>query len=189
MIDASSSLEDVVFAVCTGLDARGLKVVLVGGSAATFYSAAAYQSFDADFIAQFAAGRKTEALLVATMSGLGYDLDLQRTFRHRNGSPFAIEFPKGPLGIGGDYVGYKTVRRDGETLYVISPTDSVRDRLCGYYYWDDRSALIAAVDVSLAASDDVDLDGIQVWSSREGHLAKHADFRRLRDSRASAARA
>jgi hypothetical protein len=189
MIDAASSLVDVVFAVSTALDARGLKVVLVGGSAATFYAAAAYQSFDADFIAQFAADRKTEALLVATMSGLGYDLDAQKTFRHRDGNPFAVEFPKGPLGVGGDYVGYKTFERDGETLYVISPTDSVRDRLCGYYYWDDRSALNAAVDVSLAASADVDLDVIQAWSNREAHSAKHADFRRLRDSRASVVKA
>lgn len=189
MIAAASSLVDVVFAVCTALDARGLKVVLVGGSAATFYAAAAYQSFDADFIAQFAADRKTEALLVATMTGLGYDLDAQKTFRHRNGNPFAVEFPKGPLGIGGDYVGYKTFERDRETLYVISPTDSVRDRLCGYYYWDDRSALNAAVDVSLAASADVDLDVIRNWSNREGHESKHADFRRLRDSRSSHATA
>jgi hypothetical protein len=181
MIDESASLEDVVFAICTELNARGLKVVLVGGSAATYYAPAAYQSFDADFIAQFAVSKETGDRIVAAMSDLGYELDAQKTFRHRNGNPFVVEFPKGPLAIGGDAVGYRTVSRGRETLYVISSTDSVRDRLCCYYFWDDHTALQAAVDVSLAATD-VDLESIRKWSGDEGHAAKHDDFVRRRES-------
>jgi hypothetical protein len=181
MIDESASLEDVVFAICTELNARGLKVVLVGGSAATYYAPAAYQSFDADFIAQFAASKDTGERVVAAMSDLGYYLDAQKTFRHRHGSPFAVEFPKGPLAIGGHDVGYRTITRDREILYVISATDSVRDRLCSYYFWNDRTALRAAVDVSIAAAD-VDLKSIQAWSDDEGHSAMYAEFLRLFES-------
>jgi hypothetical protein len=181
MIDESASLEDVVFAICTELNARGLKVVLVGGSAATYYAPAAYQSFDADFIAQFAASKDTGERVVAAMGDLGYYLDAQKTFRHRRGNPFAVEFPKGPLAIGGQSVGYRTITRGREILYVISAADSVRDRLCSYYFWDDRTALWAAVDVSLAATD-VDLTSIQTWSDEEGHSAKYAEFLRRRKS-------
>jgi len=182
MIDGSSTLEDVAFAICTALNARALRVVLVGGSAATYYAPAAYQSFDADFIAQFAATKETGERIVVAMSGLGYELDPQKMFRHRNGSPYTVEFPKGPLAVGGYDVGYRTVTRDRETLYVISATDSVRDRLCCYYFWDDRTALQAAVDVSLAATD-VDLESIRKWSDDEGHAAKYDDFSRRRESR------
>ena len=181
MIDESTSLEDVAFAICTELNARGLKVVLVGGSAATYYAPAAYQSFDADFIAQFAASKETGERLVAAMKDLGYSLDAQKTFRHSRGNPFAVEFPKGPLAIGGRDVGYRTITRGREILYVISATDSVRDRLCSFYFWNDRAALQAAVDVSLAATD-VDLDGIRNWSDHEGHVVKYAEFLRRRNS-------
>lgn len=182
MIDESAGLDDVVFAICTELNARGLKVVLVGGSAATYYAPSAYQSFDADFIAQFAASKETGERVVAAMSDLGYYLDAQKTFRHRRGSPFAVEFPKGPLAIGGRDVGYRTVTRGRELLYVISATDSVRDRLCSYYFWNDRAALEAAVDVSLATTD-VDLESIRNWSDDEGHATRHAEFLRRRESR------
>lgn len=154
----------------------------MGGSAATFYAPSAYQSFDADFVAQFGVTRKRELKLIAVMNGLGYTLDGERTFRNRNGNPFAVEFPKGPLGIGGDSVGYTTFNRGEKLLNVITATDSVKDRLSCYYYWDDRTALRAAVDASLSA-DDYNADLVKTWSVREGQLGKYADFERLRAAR------
>lgn len=176
MISRDSTLVDVAFTVCTTLSAEGLKVVLVGGSAATYYAPSAYQSYDADFVALFATDRESEARLIGLMNGLGYDLD-GNTFGHRHGNPFVVEFPKGPLQIGLDYVHtYDTVQRGVETLNVITATDSVRDRLAAYYFWDDRSSLQAAVAIARAVPDKVRLAAVEEWSVREGAAGKHSDF-------------
>lgn len=53
MINRRSSLVDVAFAVCTALDQAGAVAVLVGGSAAAYYTSR-YRSHDADFVITFA---------------------------------------------------------------------------------------------------------------------------------------
>jgi hypothetical protein len=183
VINDRSSLIDVAFAVCTQLAKRGLDAVLVGGSAATFYAPEAYQSFDADFVAQFAPNPENTATLVKVMAELGYELD-GNMFVHRHGNVFTVEFPKGPLQVGGDLVkNYKTVKRDDQTLHVVSATDCVRDRLCAFYFWNDRSSLDTAINVAHAAPDQVDLELIEKWSAREGEPGKFAEFSRLLGSK------
>ena len=184
MIDGRSTLVDVAFAVCSKLTERGLPVVLVGGSAATYYAPDAYQSYDADFVALFSANESNANNLLSAMRELGYELE-GKMFRHLHGNPFTVEFPKGPLGVGGDYVKrYETVRRDSQMLNIVSATDCVRDRLCAYYFWNDRSALIVAADVARADHDRIDLELIREWSAREGQSIKFDDFVRLLESRA-----
>lgn len=98
--------------------------MLTGGSAATYHAPEAYQSHDADFVLViYASGAEVKAAL----GELGYE--------HRNAmfvhatNPFTVEFPRGPLAIGIDFVrGWSTVCRADETLHVLAPTDSVRDR-------------------------------------------------------------
>ena len=183
MIDQNSTLVDVAFAICTKLTECGFEVVLVGGSAATYYAPDAYQSADVDFVAFFSATEENTARLVAAMHALGYDLEANM-FRNRNGNPFTVEFPKGPLGIGGEYVTkYEKVKRDLQTLNVVSATDCIRDRLCAYYFWNDRSSLLVAVDIALAAADKVDMQAIRDWSSREQESRKFDDFVRLLESK------
>lgn len=172
LIDLSSTLVDVAFAVCTGLDAVGTCAVLTGGSAATFYAPAAYQSRDADFVITMTASPHAATAL---MTRLGYS-EAGGIYSHESGNLFTVEFPPGPLAVGGDLIeGHDTVRRDTEVLYVLTRTDSVRDRLAGFYHWNDRSALAAAVAV--AKSGAVDLRAIERWSGRERMVAKFADFR------------
>ncbi len=179
MISKRSTLIDVVFAICTELERRDLTVVLVGGSAATYYAPQAYQSSDADFVAQFLVDRQREKDVIAGMASLGYRLN-GNTFEHEHGSPFTVEFPKGPLAIGGDLLtDFNTVKRGKEILHVIKPADSVRDRLAHYYFYNDRTALRAAVSVAQAVSDLIDLAAIEAWSRREDNSEKFADFRDL----------
>jgi hypothetical protein len=175
-IDAGFSLIDVAFAVCTGLDAVGTRAVLTGGSAATFYAPSAYQSRDADFVITMTASPQAAT---AAMTGLGFT-EAGGIYSHQSGNMFTVEFPPGPLAVGGDLIdGHDTVRRDGEVLYVLTRTDSVCDRLAGFYHWNDRSALAAAVAV--AGSGAVDLQAIERWSGREGMTAKFAEFRAALD--------
>jgi hypothetical protein len=53
LITEESSLIDVAFAVCTALEHGGIRAVLTGGSAATYWAPDVYQSRDADFVLNF----------------------------------------------------------------------------------------------------------------------------------------
>jgi len=55
-------------------------------------------------------------------------------------------------------------------LRILSPTDCVKDRLAGYYFWKDMQCLEQAILV--AADNEVDMDEIERWSEHEGMLTE-----------------
>lgn len=159
-IDGSSTLEDVCFEVCTALELAGIVAVLTGGSAATIYAPAVYQSRDADFVITLHADGGAGVL-----SRLGY-VERGGIYEHPH-SRYTIDFPRGPLAIGNDLItAWNTLRRGGQSLHILSRTDCVRDRLMWFYVYNDRSALAAALGV--AASGAIDERLIRRWSEREG---------------------
>lgn len=170
MITASSSLTDVAFAVSTVLDAAGFVTVLTGGSAATYYAPAASQSKDIDFVITLNGKGGEEAL-----ASLGFT----RTgdYYVHSKSPFPLEFPPGPLAIGEDLVTtWSSVRRKKEVLHVLSPTDSCRDRLASYLFWNDFSGLEQALAVQQARPQEISLKAVRDWCRREGHAQKYDLF-------------
>lgn len=172
MITATSSLVDVAFTVGTALDRVGITAVLTGGSAATFYAPDAYQSRDLDFVITLH-GTGGEAVL----RGLGYRRDVD-CYVHP-ASPFPLEFPPGPLMVGDDHIArWNTARREvDELVHVLTPTDSCRDRLAAFLFWNDFSGLEQALAVRRARSD-VDLDQVRDWCVRSGHAPKWELFAR-----------
>jgi hypothetical protein len=52
---------------------------------------------------------------------------------------YSVEFPPGPLSIGEEYM-IKPVEMKFKTgnLNLLSPTDSIKDRLTGYFYGNDK---------------------------------------------------
>jgi len=171
MIGPSSTLVDVAFAICTALDRAGVRAVLVGVSAATFY-AGAYQSYDIDFVlTSNPLGAKTREAVEA----LGFRLDGSH-YAHPD-VEYTVDFLGGPAGIRDEIVTvFHTERRGDQLLRVYTRTDTVRDRLAGYYHWPDRSSLRVAVLV--ANSGPIDLESIEEWSGREGATAKFEEFAR-----------
>jgi hypothetical protein len=170
VIDAESSLTDVCFTICTALADVGTTVVLSGGSAATYYAPQAYQSRDADFVITM---HSNIAASGAAMKDLGY-VELGGTYTHAK-NRFTVEFPPGPLAIGGDLITiWETFHRGNEHLNILTRTDCVLDRLAAYYFYGDLSALVAAVAV--ASSGEVDYERLHDWSEREGELLRFADF-------------
>ncbi len=170
MIGPTSSLTDVAFAVCTALDRQGFHAVLTGGSAATYYAPEAYQSGDLDFVITLR-GTGGEAALAA----LGFTR--KGDFYRHPSSHFLLEFPPGPLAVGVDLIkSWSTVRRDDEVLYVLSPTDSCRDRLASFLFWNDFSGLEQAIAVFRARANEVDLNVIEDWCRRERHSQKFGLF-------------
>jgi hypothetical protein len=170
VITPSSTLADVAFSVCTALDRGGITAVLTGGSAATFYAPRAYQSRDIDFVITAWAPDGEKALSAA---GFTRDIDC---YVHP-ATKFPIEFPRGPLMVGDDLIkSWNTVHRGDQVLHVLTATDSCRDRLAAYLFWNDFSGLEQALAVC-RARDDVDLAIVQDWCARVNHTPKWELFR------------
>ena len=178
MITEQSTLEDICFAVCTQLEMHTIAAVLCGGSAAAIYAPQRYMSYDADFVLDHddALDSVEEAL-----RSLGFRREgRSRIFSHTR-TTFTLDFPKGPLGVGGDYVrSVGVLEKDGLHLRILTRTDCIRDRLAHFYYWDDYEALNAAVAVAANGIEDVDREAIRAWTEREGLglLNKLAEFER-----------
>jgi hypothetical protein len=157
--------------VQTHLREKGIEVVLSGGAVVGYYTEGKYVSADLDFVNRYGRSRSE---IVAAMEELGFK-ESGRHFVHPD-SDFFIEFPPGPLAIGEAHA-IETVERDFETgtLVLISPTESVKDRLAWYYHAGDRQSLHHAVLIS--KNQTIDIEAIEAWSEREGKLEEFAEFR------------
>ena len=156
-----STAREVAFAVSGTLEKQGLRAVLSGGGCASIYTAGTYQSVDLDFILQ---GPGTQGQLDAALASIGFERRGTQYFHPY--SRYYVEFPPGPLGIGSDYHIEPVEIRSGKTrLRLLSPTDSCRDRLAGFFHWNDTEGL--AVAVRIAARGRVDLEKIRDWSEHE----------------------
>lgn len=165
MIVTSSTLTDVAFYVCTALHQHGITAVLTGGSAATFYAPEAYQSRDLDFVITVWAADGEHALLAAGFRR-------ERDCYVHPATHYPVEFPRGPLTVADDLIRtWNTVHRDIEVLHVLSPTDSVRDRLAAFLFWNDWSGLEQALAVAWVRLD-VDHAIVEDWCRRSGQIAK-----------------
>jgi hypothetical protein len=177
MIDEASSLEDVCFEVAAVLERFAMKGVLTGGSAATVYAPKAYASMDADFVLAKAPDRTR---LCDAMAQIGYvPMATAGMFEHPK-TVFTVDFPKGPLAVGGDYVRETaTLERGSAHLHILTTTDCVRDRLAHFYHWKDYTALNTAVAVTRAHRQTVDVEVLRRWTEREsgtGNPAYRAQF-------------
>lgn len=88
-----------------------------------------------------------------------------------------IEFPRGPLGVGDAPVN-DIASKENETgiLKLLTPTDCIKDRLAVYYHWDDLQSLDQAVWV--AEQNEIDLDSIEEWSTKEQEIEKFVTFKK-----------
>lgn len=153
------------------LQEEGIKVVLSGGSAVSFYSSDQYVSKDLDLINAYFAKRNS---IKSVMTKLGFQE--QGRYFVNSETPFFVEFPDGPLSVGEEPV--KEVSEfelATGILRVVSATDCVKDRLCAFYFWNDRQGLAQAVLV--AKNQNVDLKEIKRWSKSEGKEKEYEIFK------------
>lgn len=166
MIDAKSTLEDVCFDVSTALGSNGINGVLTGGSAAAVYAPQAYMSNDADFVLD--PDEPLQQIAVALEPTGFVRHGRSRIFVHPD-TIYTIDFPRGPLAVGRDYIRDTHVLKRGQRqLRILTRFDCVRDRLSHFYYWKDFTALNAAVAVAAENPREVDLDRLRSWTEREG---------------------
>jgi len=166
----TTSLRELAFIVCTALDRAGTTAVLTGGGAATIYSNEAYLSHDLDFVLSFAGSDSSRPL-----TDLGFARDGQ-SYVHPN-TPFTLDFPPGPLGIGSDVLSEWSTLEEAELiLHIIKPTDSVLDRFAAYVHWQERASLEIAARVAYAVGSELDWDRIATWCDAEGVSNKLIDL-------------
>ena len=161
------SLGELAAFVCSYLKNRDIHAILSGGGCVSIYTTNQYQSFDLDFVENHSTSRRR---IKEFLAELGF-YEENRYFKHPE-TVFFVEFPPGPLAVGNEPV-KEILQMEFATgqLLMISPTDCVKDRLAGYYHWDDQQCLEQALLV--AESRDIDIEEIERWSGREG---KEAEF-------------
>lgn len=160
----------LAFEVCTAFDRAGIVAVLSGGGAATIYAPSSYQSSDLDFVADFYG---VEQVGVQVVLELGF-VSKGRIWE-KPGVLYTLDFPKGPLGIGDEYIQkWDTLLEGDAILHIITPTDSVKDRLAAFLHWNDFSGLEQALAV--AAAQAIDLQEVRRWCEAESGSAKFAQF-------------
>jgi hypothetical protein len=147
----------------------GSCVVVVGGSAVEFYTAAQYTTVDIDFIT----GRTD--LIKQIMDELGF-VNHSGTWILPQDPTVVVEFPAGPLA--GSYDKIRQVRMaDGDLVEVIGLEDIIIDRTAAATFWRDGSDDYAKYMV-LARYDEVDWKYCLEAAAKESCLPQ---IKRLRD--------
>jgi len=167
------SMEELGAFVCSALEKEGIDTVLSGGGCVEIYSHGRYTSDDIDLIDRFNGGHRK---IKRIMEKLGFkEHKMKRYFVHSETSLF-IEFPRGPLGVGDAPVKEIASRKsETGTLKLLTPTDCIKDRLAGYYHWDDEQNLEQAIWV--ANENEFDMLSVEKWSKSEGKLEKFVEFK------------
>lgn len=166
------SMEELAAYVCTALNEKGIETVLSGGCCVQIYSQGRYTSDDIDLIDRFNGGHRR---IREVMEPLGFrEHKMKRYFVHDE-TPYFLEFPRGPLGVG-DAPVTEVARRTTCTgdLMLLTPTDCIKDRLAAYYHWDDTQSLQQAVWV--AQENLFEMEAIRSWSEQEGMGEKYKHF-------------
>ncbi len=163
------SIKDLAGLVSEKLRSKGIDSILVGGACVSIYTKNKYQSFDLDFVTHAAIKEVTPLL-----AELGFRRKSSRHFI-RQDCPFFIEFVAPPAAVGSEPLkDEKRLKTQLGTLVLMTPTDSVKDRLAAFYHWNDHQALDQATMV--AKSQKTDFHEVRRWSEKEGHTEKYRQF-------------
>lgn len=136
--------EEVWKFVAWHLAKNGIQTILVGGAVAAIYSDGIYKSGDLDFVLK----TYTADVIPKVMESIGFKQSVGRHYIHPKCEKY-IEFLFGPAGIGDDVkIKPDEVKINGQTLFIYSPTDCIRDRLASYIHFKARECLDQAVLVA-----------------------------------------
>lgn len=155
---------------------KGIHIVLSGGASVAIYSNYQYVSKDLDLIARFSIDHKKVESVMKEI-----EFQRQGNYYYHPDTSYFVEFISGPPSVGQDRIGkINEITMETGKIRLLSPTDSVKDRIAAFYHWGDRQSLEQALLV--AQSREIDLDNIKVRSIREGKENRFKEFmQRLRD--------
>jgi hypothetical protein len=155
--------------IASCLKEESIDALLVGGACVTIYSKNRYVSGDLDFVSHASLKAIGQAL-----SGIGF---IRQGSRHfiREGCPFFVEFVAPPPAVGNEPIkAIEEIRTATGVIRLLTPTDTVKDRLAAFYHWNDPQALQQAILV--ARLHHVNFKELKRWSLKEGHEIKYRRF-------------
>jgi len=162
-------IKDLAAIVVGTLKKKNIDILLVGGACISIYTDNKYISGDLDFVSHAALKEISEAL-----QEIGFHRKSSRHFM-RDDCPFFIEFVSPPAAVGSEPIhSKKEINTKYGKIVLLTPTDTVKDRLVSYYYWNDPQALEQAAMVAEAQK--VDLNEVRRWSLQEGFKEKYDSF-------------
>ncbi len=164
------SLESLAAIVSEKFKEHNIDSILVGGGCVTIYSHNRYQSYDLDYVT-YEDIKKIEIAL----NELGFKRK-NRHFEHKDCQYF-IEFVTPPVAIGNEPIyEYEYHKTKLGTIKMLTPTDSVKDRLASFYHWNDLQSLDQAINICEEIFSKIDIDEIRNWSKKEKQMEKYEIF-------------
>lgn len=170
-IEECKTIKEFAQVVSQHLHDREIDNILVGGACVSIYSNEKYRSNDLDImnIDEVPLNRIREALWE-----LGFE-EKGRVFLHKD-IEMSVDIVGPPLTIGEEHIRrVNEITEDGKLLKLLSPSDSVKDRLAAYYHWNDQQALEQALMV--CEEQKIDIENIRKWSREEGMINKFINFK------------
>ena len=177
-INRQSTVEEVAAIVSEALENAGIVATLSGGSAVTIYSNNQYLSRDLDFVTSAMVDELKPVLEYLGFEHSGFPRLPQ--FRHPS-VEWYVEFPPSPLSFGHLHVTPSecaVIKLPVGKLRIITPTQSVMDRLAAAYAWKDEQSRDQALMV--AANQNIDWEALKVWFANEGESEQ--EYERFRDA-------
>lgn len=166
------SLGELAAFIDTHLRKKSINVVLSGGASVAIYSNHKYVSKDLDFIGRFSIDHKK---VESAMLEIGFER--QGRYYHHPDTLYFAEFISGPPTVGQDPISeIHEVEMITGIVRIISPTDSVKDRLAAFYHWGDQQSLEQALLIS--KSNEIDMESVESWSIREGKKDEFGEYKR-----------
>jgi len=149
---------------------EGVDSTLVGGACVTIYSNNKYMSRDLDFVTD-----EPLRKIGRVLKEIGFEKKGMKYFES-DMCPFSVEFLNAPVAIGNEVPVKKfdLLKTEYGYIKILTPTDSVKDRLAGYFYWSDPQSLLQAVMIYKANK--VNLKEIERWAVKEGQREKYREF-------------
>lgn len=178
VITKDSSLVEVATIVSDALSRAGIAATLSGGSAVSIYSDNLYQSHDLDFVTA-----AIIAELKPVLTSLGFihtGVPRLSQFEHPLVEWF-IEFAPAPLTFGkhcADHRDCAVIQTPQGDLRIVTPTQSVMDRLAAAFAWKDPQSRDQAILV--ARAQEIDWKAWKDWFAGEGESVK--EFERFQEA-------
>ncbi len=171
-ITNDTTLLELAAIISDALERAGIVATLSGGAAVGIYTDNQYESEDLDFVTV-----SLVAELESALSPLGFKRTGQprlSVFEHP-ATRWYVEFPPAPLSFGGTYIdpshcaSMKTRRGH---LRIITPTQSIMDRLIAAAAWNEPQSLEQALLVAQHQYEKIDWEELDGWVSNEEIVRK-----------------
>lgn len=139
-IDISKlNIKELAHFICDLLAKNKIDAILVGGACVSIYSKNKYQSYDLDFVTD-----KTLKEIEPVLNKIDFKR-VGRIFKSDK-TDYVIDFVSYPVMVGKEQTkNFEIIKTKYGQLNLLKPTDSIKDRLSGYFYWNDPQSLEQAI--------------------------------------------